>query len=159
MLIRPEQPQDHHAIDALIRETLGKAEAQLVVQLRAGGEVALALVAEDDDAICGHILFSPMEAPFRALGLAPLCVAPSRQRRGIGGALVREGLAVAAKQGWVAVFVLGDPDYYRRFGFSVEAAAGFDCQYAGPHFMVHDLGRPLPVKRGRVEYAKAFEGL
>jgi putative acetyltransferase len=159
MEIRPERDLDHAAVDALIRAAMGETEAGLVEQLRAGGDVAFALVATDAGEVVGHILFSRMTAPFRALGLAPLCVMPGRQRRGIGTALVETGLRIAAGGGWEAVFVVGDPEYYRRFGFDPEAASGFDCRYSGPYFMVHDLGAPLPARVGAVSYAPAFESL
>ena len=58
------------------------------------------------------------EAPVALL--APLAVAPKDQRRGIGTALVRTGLAWLSEQAIARVFVLGDPDYYGRFGFARE---------------------------------------
>jgi putative acetyltransferase len=98
-----------------------------------------------------------MAAPFRALGLGPIAVRPDRQRRGIARRLIEAGLARAAADGWQAVFLLGNPAFYERFGFSVALAAGFSSPYVGPHFMVRPLGdEPLPTLAGRVEYAPAF---
>ena len=84
----------------------------------------------------GHVLLSRMTAPVRALALAPLAVATDWQRRGIGTALVEAALERARAAGSQAVFVLGDPAYYRRFGFRADLAAGFASPYAGPHLMV-----------------------
>ena len=131
-------------------------EADLVGALRADGDVALSLVAVADGAVAGHVLFSPMAAPFPALALAPVAVLPERQGRGIGGALIREGLARAEARGWRGVFVLGEPAYYRRFGFDAKAAEGFASPYAGPFLMVVPLGEPLPVRRGTLVHAPAF---
>lgn len=157
MIIRPELRHDETAISTLIERAFGQPdEARLVERLRADGDLVLSLVAETEGDIAGHILFSRMDAPFRALGLAPLSVAPGRQRGGIGAALVREGLERARAAGWDAVFVLGDPAYYRRFGFSAELAGGFTSPYAGPHFMVLSLAGPLPSMAGPVAYAPAF---
>jgi putative acetyltransferase len=100
-----------------------------------------------------------MEAPLRALGLAPVSVAPERQRRGIGDALVREAIDVARSEGWEAVFVLGEPAYYRRFGFRAELAAGFGSPYAGHFLMALALRGPLPTTEGRIDYAPAFSAL
>jgi len=62
--------------------------------------------------------------------------------------------------GWGAVFVLGNPAYYGRFGFNAGDASGFTSPYAGLHFMVLALARGgLPMLRGRVEYAAAFAKL
>lgn len=91
--------------------------------------------------------------------LAPLAVAPERQRQGIGAALVAAALAAAAGGGWRAVFVLGDPAYYRRFGFDAALAAGFDSPYAGPHLMARPLGGPLPARGGPIRHAPAFAAI
>jgi len=157
--IRPEGEGDHAAVEALVGNVLGIAEARLVARLRTAGDAVISLVAERDGAVVGHILFSPMRAPFRALGLGPLAVDPDSQRQGIGGALVGEGLSRAAAGGWDGVFVLGDPAYYTRFGFSAAGAAGFTCRYAGPHLMLLALREPLPAREGPVAYAPAFDAL
>ena len=57
------------------------------------------------------------------------------------------------------IYLLGDPAYYSRFGYSLEAAAPFDCVYSGPHFMALPLVEPLPVSGGELRYAPAFEAL
>jgi len=158
MIIVDEQPLHLPAIGAVLEAAFGRAdEARLVERLRADRALVLSLAAIEDDAVIGHVAFSAMRAPFRALGLGPVAVAPARQRSGVGRSLIGEGLARARAAGWEAVFVLGDPSYYRRFGFSVEDAAGFTSPYAGPHFMALALGGPrLPASTGPVEYAPAF---
>jgi putative acetyltransferase len=159
MNTRSETPADHCAIRDLVSAAFGRPdEAELVDRLRASGHSVVGLVALDGDAIVGHILFSRMIAPFRALGLGPVSVLPNRQRMGIGSGLIREGLRRTAESGWRGVFVVGDPRYYRRFGFDPALAAGFTCRYSGPHFMVHALGAVLPATEGAVEYAPAFSG-
>jgi putative acetyltransferase len=158
--IRDEHPGDAAAIAHVHRVAFGAdGEAMLVGSIRADGDGALSLVAVDEEAVVGHILFSRMTAPMRALALAPLGVLPERQGRGIGSALVGEGLIRAKTAGWQSVFVLGDPAYYSRFGFSVDAARGFDSPYAGDHFMVLTLGRdPMPMA-GQLRHAPAFARL
>ena len=64
--------------------------------------------------------------------LGPMAVRPDRQGEGIGGALVRAALAGAGELGWPAVFLVGDPAYYVRFGFELAAPRGFT--YGHPHF-------------------------
>ncbi|MCC7427319.1 MAG: N-acetyltransferase [Alphaproteobacteria bacterium] len=137
------------------------AEADLVERLRRDGDAAVALVAAAGDGrVIGHVMLSRMAAPFRALGLGPVAVDAAHRRRGTGAALIGAALARARAGGWQGVFVLGDPAYYRRFGFTPEAAAGFDCAYAGPYLMALALGGgPLPVASGPVAYAPAFAAL
>lgn len=82
----------------------------------------LHLVAEVDGALVGHVAFSPVGVGGESHGLgsilAPLAVEPDYQKRGVGSALVREGLQKCREQGDRFVFVYGDPNYYGRFGFS-----------------------------------------
>lgn len=160
MIVRDEQPADPAAIHEVVRTAFGQAaEADLVDQLRRDGDAVVSLVAVEDAAVVGHVLLSRMQAPFRALGLAPVSVRPDRQRAGVGSALVREALARARRDGWEAVFVLGDPAFYERFGFDPETARGFASPYAGPHLMAIPLKGRLPVQAGRVDYAPAFAAL
>ena len=111
-----------------------------------------------DGAIIGHVLLSPMRAAFRALGLAPLSVAPDRQAGGVGSALARAAIERARQEGWAAVFVLGENAYYERFGFHADLAARFSSPYAGPHFMALALRPDLPAS-GEVNYAPTFDAL
>jgi len=132
-------------------------EADLVDRLRAANDAVLSLVAYRGGAAVGHVLFSRMAAPFPALGLAPVAVLPDHRRQGIAAALIREGLSRAKGDGWAGIFVLGDPAYYGRFGFSADQAAGFSNPHAGAHFMALALaGNDLPLREGRVDYAPAF---
>ena len=156
-IIRDEEAGDEPGIRAVVAAAFARqGEARLVERLRTAGDAVISLVAVDRDEIVGHAVWSKMSAPFRALGLGPVAVTPDRQRAGIGDRLIRAGLEQAREAGWQAVFVLGDPAYYGRFGFDAGQASGFMCRYAGRHFMVLALGGPLPVTRGVVEYASAF---
>ena len=160
MILRDEQPADRAAIWAVVHAAFGSAgEADLVDRLREDGDAVVSLVAVEGEAIVGHVLLSRMQAPFKALGLAPVSVRPDRQRSGVGSALVREGLARARADGWEAVFVLGEAAYYGRFGFDAETARGFASPYAGPHLMAVALMGRLPATSGRVDYAPAFAAL
>lgn len=155
--VRPEQADDIEAIDAVVIRAFGRDdEARLVAQLRRDGDATISLVAVAGDVVIGHVLLSPMSAPFRALGLAPLSVVPEHQKHGVGTALMNAAIARTRQDGWSAVFVLGDPAYYGRFGFRADLAAGFSSPYAGPHFMVLPGTDELPVASGKVSYAAAF---
>ncbi|MEL0107707.1 MAG: N-acetyltransferase [Rhodospirillaceae bacterium] len=95
----------------------------LVVDLLALSKTptVLSLAAFEGREVVGHIVFTACRvtgADVDVALLGPLCVAPSRQRQGIGGALIGAGLERLKKQGVSRVFVLGDPAYYGRFGFT-----------------------------------------
>jgi putative acetyltransferase len=83
-------------------------------------------------------------------------VSPPLQRQGIGGALIRDGLARLKDRAERLVFVLGDPAYYGRFGFTVMDS--FVSRYAGPYFQALMLTPDAP-KAGRVSFPRAFDGL
>jgi putative acetyltransferase len=158
--IRDEAPQDQQAIYKLVSSVFDQtAEAELVENLRAAGDSVISVVAEDDGQIVGHALLSKMQAPFPALALAPVSVAPAKQRNGIGSALIARAIDRARNQSWSAIFVLGDPNYYRRFGFEAESAAGFTSPYAGEHFMMLKLSPSLPTTTGQLRHAPAFAAL
>lgn len=134
--IRPEEQADSPLIHRLVVSAFGNdAEADLVDALRAAGAATLSLVAVQDGQLVGHVLFSPVSSEFdlfgkHLLGLAPLAVSPERQKQGIGGQLIRRGLEIALVSGWDAIFVLGSPAYYARFGFSGVTEWNLTCSYS-----------------------------
>ncbi|HWE35614.1 MAG TPA: N-acetyltransferase [Isosphaeraceae bacterium] len=164
LLIRPEQPDDADAVRLVHRLAFGRDdEGRLVDALRSGGFGRVALVAEDVGRVVGHILFSALpivipSATIDALALAPLAVVPDRQRRGVGSALVRDGLRACRDDGHRIVLVLGEPDFYARFGFSAEKARHLASPYSGPAFMALGLvPGALEGLAGEVRYPSAFD--
>jgi putative acetyltransferase len=113
--------------------------------------------------VVGHILFSPVtlssEPEVAMMGLAPMAVVPTRQRHGIGAALVRTGLEACRRMGGAAVVVLGHPEYYQRFGIVPASAFGLVTEYDVPDdvFMALELrAGALRGKAGMVRYHPAF---
>ena len=167
MLIRSEVERDGAAVYALNASAFGgPAEAALVDLLRVQAQPLISLVAEDGGSVVGHIMFSPVELSghpeLRLMGLAPMAVAASHQRRGIGTALVRAGLEQCRDLDVDAVFVLGHPGYYPRFGFSPAAALGIRSDYDVPDdtFMVLELDMGcLNGTSGTVTYHEAFRNV
>jgi len=141
-------------------------EANLVDALREQARPLVSLVAEENGAILGHIMFSPVVLPghpaLRIMGLAPMAVAPEHQRKGIGSALVRAGLEQCRQLGVGAVVVLGHPAYYPRFGFLPSARFGIGCEYDVPEevFLIVEL-QPncLRGASGTVKYDAAFSNV
>jgi putative acetyltransferase len=164
VIIRPERSDDAAAIrEILIAAFPSMAEADLVERLRRGNDLALTLVAEQDGEVPGYVAFPKLTVrdagrTYDTVGLAPVAVMPDRQRLGIGGALIRAGHRLLAAHGASLIFVLGEPDYYTRFGYGLDAAAPFDSVYAGPHFMALRLSEVAP-RAGKVRYPAAFSQL
>jgi len=163
-MIRDELAEDRMAVRHLNEAAFGSpAEADLVDLLREQASPLISLVAAEDGEVVGHIVFSPVTLPgnpeLRLMGLAPMSVTPARQRSGIGSALVRQGLSRCEELGSDAVFVLGHPEYYPRFGFQPASTFGISCEYDVPDeaFMAIEL-RPgcLQSVRGAAKYHSAF---
>jgi putative acetyltransferase len=137
-------------------------EADLVESLRAEGAVLASLVAELETRVVGHILFSRMFIETRsglipAAALAPMAVLPNYQHQGIGGRLICQGLDFLRRSRERIVVVLGNPDYYSRFGFSCEKARCLESPFPPNAFMAMDLSPgALDGLRGKVKYPAAF---
>ena len=160
MIIRKEHSDDQAPIYALVRAAFGRElEARLVELLRSSGDSVISLVAIENGEIVGHVMLSRAQAELRALALGPLAVHPACQRRGIGSALVCEALEEASRGFWEIVFLLGNPNYYRRFGFDAALASGFNSAYAGPHFMAYAIDKKLRITQGAVAFPRAFAEL
>lgn len=167
VVLRDPRSGEDPQISRVHREAFGReAEARLVESLRRQSQLVIDLVAVVDDQIVGHVALSPMRLEGQPsihgyIGLGPVAVMPGHQCRGIGAALVREAVARARAAAIRAVFVLGDPAWYRRFGFEPAALHGFAGNYdAVDDFQILVLRPPIPdAHRGRVHYAPAFAGV
>ena len=167
--IRAATGGDVAAIDALLRRAFpAPDEAQLVQQLCIDGDMVLTLVADDEDTgeLAGMVAFSRMAVEIdgkaiAAVALAPVAVAARYRRQGVGETLIQAGLRHLEDAGAMLCFVLGDPAYYGRFGFSADWARGFASPYAGDYLMALPLqGGAMPCGvRGRADHATAFAQL
>ena len=164
--VRPEVPEDRPAVRRVHLAAFGNhglLVADLVDELRTA-EPMLSLVADDGQAVIGHVLFSPglLDAPRRLVPvqtLSPLAVLPDRQRQGVGAALVRAGLRVLADRGVPVVFLEGDPAYYSRLGFLAGAGVGFrrpSLRIPAAAFQAVLLPAHEPWMTGTHVYAEAF---
>lgn len=157
---RPEHAADVAQVCAILEAAFpSPAEARLVDALRASGRLAVSLVATDGHEVIGHVAFSPVTvAGASGLGLAPMAVLPAHQNKGVGALLVREGLASCAEAGCGFVVVLGEPEYYGRFGFERASARALDNEYGVDEaFMVLELrAGAVPEGGGLVRYAPEF---
>jgi len=119
--------------------------------------LTLSLVAVDGDTIVGHVAISPVTISSGAAGwygLGPISVLPNRQRQGIGSMLMTTALAELRRLGAFGCVVLGDPEYYGRFGF--KAHPGLDLpSVPREHFLAVSFGIEIPA--GTVRYDEAFD--
>ena len=161
MIVRDETANDVLAVRHVVIAAFDQVgEADLVDALRMSGDAVISLVAEDEGEIVGHVLFSKLQAPDQCIALAPVSVLPSRQNQGIGSKLIREGLARAKRGGWQAVFLVGETEYYERFGFGAATADKFETKYPKPYFLAFELTpHSLSECAGAVIFAPPFLAL
>jgi len=175
--IRPETAEDVDAITAVTVAAFrtlavsNQTEQFVIEALRAAGALSLSLVAELDGRVVGHIAFSPVtvsDGTGHWYGVGPVAVLPAYQGRGIGKALIREGLSQLQRLGARGCCLVGHPGYYRRFGFEtvpglvlegvppeVFMALSFDGEFPGGTVTFHAAfgadGEPAPSEGDRPE--------
>lgn len=164
MIIRDERPGDDAAIGAVTAAAFaGKpfsdgSEPAIIDRLRRAGALTISLLAEDRDAIVGHVAFSPVTLSGGAVGwfaLGPVAVAPLRQKGGIGSRLIGEGLDRLRRADAAGCVLAGNPAFYKRFGFANPDALSADG--VPPEYL---LVLPLrgPVPSGIVAFHPGFYG-
>lgn len=177
MIVRRETVDDIGAISAVTAAAFSEAarsappvepggppgEVALIAWLRAdpGWIPSLSFVAVEDGRIIGHVVATRGDvdgAP--ALGLGPLSVAPHHQGSGVGTALMHSVLGAADALGEPLVCLLGEPAYYRRFGFVPAATTGVLAPDPlwGDHFQIRTL-TAYEGQAGRFHYAAPFTRL
>ena len=163
--IRTEEPKDQDSVHRLnLAAFENGSEAAVVDKLRVSCEGYLSFVAVEDGTVVGHILFTSATVDgcgVVGMGLAPMSVLPSHQRKGIGSQLVRHGLQYLHQSGCPFVIVLGHPGYYPRFGFELASKYRLLSQWEGvpdEAFMalVFD-GSTLPKAGGIARYRDEFD--
>lgn len=145
-------------------------EAKLVMTLLDDPDFIneLSIVGVFHDQIVGHVLFSnvSIEDPansteYSAIALAPLAVLPQNHKQGVGTAITQVALQKADEMKYSCAVVLGDPNYYGRFGFQTSKPFGilspFDVE--DKHFMVKKFSNFDERIKGTVRYHKAFDGV
>jgi putative acetyltransferase len=162
MTIRDEQVGDEHEVDRIITAAFAnhphsdQREGWIVKRLRADNALTLSLVADNDGQPAGHIAFSLVQISGASAGwhgLGPVAVRPEWQRQGIGSALINAGLERLRELGSNGCVVLGDPEFYERFGFRSDPRlwlAGVPPEL----FLILPLHDVIP--EGRVDYHPAF---
>ncbi|MBI5944421.1 MAG: N-acetyltransferase [Chloroflexi bacterium] len=159
--IQKELPEHNHAVHKILTTCFRTdAESKLVAMLRINDKVILSLVAVYNREVVGHVMFSPVTTSpssiIKGLGLAPLAVKPEYQKQGVGAQLVREGLSMCAELEYDYVVLLGDPNYYQRFGFSKASDFGIQNEYGVDNpFMVIKL-TDCNLEKGLIKYCPEF---
>jgi len=161
-MIRPESANDYDTIRTILVAAFAdhpyshQTEHLIVEALRAAGAMTVALVAEVDGRVVGHIAFSPVkidgkDCAWYALG--PIAVLPDLQRQGIGKRLAEEGLKAIRRLGARGCVLVGDPAYYERLGFRHDPA--LTMEGVPPQNLLR-LPMAQPVPRGEVSHHSAF---
>ncbi|MBL1175202.1 GNAT family N-acetyltransferase [Pantanalinema sp. GBBB05] len=162
IIIRPEVPSDTTAITALTVAAFLNAphtshtEHLIVNALRSSGNLTISLVAEVEGKIVGHVAVSPVSISDGSqgwYGLGPISIVPDSQRAGIGSQLMRQAIVTLRELGASGCVVLGEPEYYSRFGFKAEP--NLVLPHVPPeYFQAISFDAPIPT--GLVSYHESF---
>jgi len=161
--IRPEQEKDADRINQIIEAAFNnhphsnQKEHLLVSELRADKALSLSLVAEVNGKVAGHIAFSEVSIDDNFIswyGLAPVSVDPEYQNRGIGSELIKSGLNELKKMGARGCVLVGEPEYYKRFGFRHQKSLFYEG-VPGEYFLVQPFNDESPS--GEVKYHNLFD--
>jgi len=161
--IRPERPGDENAIGEVTRQAFEshpyshQTEHFIIEALRKAGALSVSLVAEQAGQVVGHIAFSPAlieDGSSDWYGLGPVSVLPELQGKGIGRALMEQGLAKLRELGASGCILVGDPALYTRFGFANTSALVLDG--VPPEFFL-SLSLGAASARGKVKFHAAFD--
>jgi len=158
-MIRETRKSDLDEVFNLIHFAFSKkAESDLVKQLISDNDVILNLVVESSDTLIGNIVVSKITmTPDIGLfcgGIAPLSVLPEHQSSGIGSQLMEEAIKNSKEIGMDALFLLGNPNYYGRFGFKV---SNLESDYDAEYFQELELTKGCLVNlKSKITYANAF---
>jgi len=126
VVIRDEMEADISAITEVTiaafktLEISNKTEQYIIEALRAAKALTVSLVAAVDGRVVGHIAFSPVtisDGSRNWYGLGPVSVLPDYQRKGVGKALISEGLSRLRELKARGCCLVGHPGYYEKFGF------------------------------------------
>lgn len=128
-------------------------------RLPAAETVASRAAEKAEGPVVGVAVLAHLVSPRGSVGLGPLAVSPDCSDRGIGKALIAASVERARSDGHHAIFVLGQPVYYTRFGFSVEAARPFTSPYPADFLMALELEEGALEGGGELRYPPAYAGL
>lgn len=165
MIIRLETEADATRVHELQAAAFGRAqEADLAAALREGGHSIdeMCLVAEVDGRVVGHVVCSIGDlGGVPVPGLGPIGVEPDLQHTGIGSALMHGAIGAAEARHEPMIVLLGNPDYYGRFGFiaSSEVNVAPPDESWGHFFQARPLTHHDPSLVGEYRYPAPFEGV
>jgi len=135
-------------------------EGKIVQALRQNQHLTLSLVYWLNNHIVGHSAYSPIfvENQIIGLGLGPIAILPDFQRRGFGSQLIENGNRLALCQ-YGKIFVLGEPKFYRKFGFKLAKEWQYFSKYDpdGQHFMILSGDFAPNAQAVFVDYCDEFE--
>ena len=140
-MIREARESDLEKVFNLIYSAFGnKAEPDLVRQLILDEDLIFNLIFESSDTIIGNIVVSKITMdPDKSLlcgGVAPVSVLPENQSSGIGSLLMEAAIKKSKEMKIDALFLLGDPNYYKRFNYKV---SNLPSEYSAEHFQELEL--------------------
>lgn len=165
IFIREEQSEDIKFIETLTIAAFQEVEHSshteqfIVNSLREHGQLSISLVAIENEVLVGHVAISPVSISTGETGwygLGPISVSPHRQGLGIGSLLMQASLEKLKQLGGKGCVLLGDPNYYGRFGFKSDPDLNLP-DVPNEYFQAISFVQNIP--KGDVCYHEAFNAI
>jgi len=172
LVLRSEEEGELEHVIQVVKKSFAKeilsdkTEHHLVKSLRSSQAFIpeLSIVAVLKNEIVGYILFTKVSIMsevkvFTSLGLAPVCVIPDLQNKGIGGKLISYGHFKAKELGFDSVMLIGHKNYYPRFGYKLSSTFGISFPFEAPeeNCMAIELVKgSLKEVSGKIKYPDEF---
>lgn len=164
--IRTETVHDFTAITAVHQAAFTQAnEAKLVDKLRQlkNFQSQLSFIATYQGKVVGHLLFSDLvvesDLPLHLAALAPVAVLPDYQNQGVGKKLIRHGLMIMQFLQYDGIILLGDPSYYRQFGFKHQGVEHIKCVYQSDYLLAVIWSHEAIASCSAIHYPDPFQQL
>ena len=155
--LRHVEAEDHLGVSILLTTVFDSPEpARMLVKLRDHQEVAMEVVGQHEGRIYGYLAMTRHPRPANWWGLTLVAISPAYQSAGLGSRLIRHGLDLARRAGAPAVTVQGAPEYYKRFGFSTDAARNLRISHGADMTMVYPFEKGTAGYDGTLTFPSAY---
>jgi predicted N-acetyltransferase YhbS len=149
---------DHDGIEKLLNAVFGTSRhGRTAYKLRAGTQAIGAMsfcIIGNDEALIGSIQCWPVKITsddgpdFAMVLVGPVAVSPDWQNEGHGQMLMNAALEAAMLEGNPPMMLIGDAEYYARFGFAAAETGGWRLpgHWEAERLLLRNAGDyPLPA--------------
>jgi predicted N-acetyltransferase YhbS len=161
MTLSPLSSVAPERIEKLLDAAFGEdRHGRTAYRLREGSTAIdpLSFAISDDDLIASIQCWPVGIGARRLVLVGPVAVDPAHQNEGHGSRLMQAMLDASSAMGNPAMVMIGDPEYYGRFGFTAEATSGWSLPgpWEARRLLTRNAGEHVLPAAGLLERADAL---